>query len=76
MLGGDIAEQFDMANVQPVSHPEIMEMSRVLNETLVRVFADPQRRSWYNLFTYLDKDRTGTKQKARDTPKQDSSSCV
>ena len=61
MLGGDIAEEFDMANVQPASQPEIMEMSRVLNSTLARVFADPQRRSWYNLFTYLDKDRTGEK---------------
>ena len=36
-----------------------METSRLLNRTLSHVFADPQKRSWYNLFLHLDSDRTG-----------------
>ena len=34
-------------------------MSRLLNKRLASVFADPQKRSWYNLFIHMDSDKTG-----------------
>ena len=59
MLGGGVAEELGLDVVEPASGAAVVEMSRLLNATLAKVFADPQKRSWYNLFIFMDSDKTG-----------------
>lgn len=41
------------------SEEEVLWMSQFLNKMMVRVFASPTERSWFNLFCRMDDDRTG-----------------
>lgn len=59
MLGGDIAEEVGMDRCGNASREEIFDASKILNEKLAAVFADPSKRNWYSLFLHLDKDRSG-----------------
>ena len=53
-------EQYKKAMASERAPEEAMlEVSRYLNASLVKVFAEPLKRSWYNLFLSLDSDRTG-----------------
>jgi hypothetical protein len=36
-----------MKCASPASGEEVVAMSRLINRTLAKVFADPQKRSWY-----------------------------
>lgn len=59
LLGGDVAETSGLADAEPASGDEVVQLSGILNKKMALVFADPQKRSWYNLFLHLDTDRTG-----------------
>lgn len=59
MLGGGVAEELGLDAAVPASGEAVVELSRLLNRTLAKVFADPQKRSWYNLFIHMDSDKTG-----------------
>lgn len=59
MLGGDIAEEVGMGSCGNATRDEIFGASKILNEKLAAVFADPSKRNWYSLFLHLDQDRTG-----------------
>ena len=37
----------------------LLEISQLLNRALVKVFADPIKRSWFNLFCVMNYDRSG-----------------
>ena len=59
MLGGDAAEKLGLNAAELAGEEAVTELSRLLNATLVKLFADPQKRSWYNLFMHMDTQRTG-----------------
>lgn len=59
LTGKDVAHKTKAMCHAKASEEGLLEMSRFLNKMMSRVFADPSKRSWFNLFCAMDEDRTG-----------------
>ena len=59
LTGKDVTHKIKAKGHAKASEEAVLEMSRFLNRMMSRVFADPSKRSWFNLFCAMDDDRTG-----------------